>query len=110
MSIICDEQTTPYVVYVAYDEDGTILYVGQTNDLSQRLHRHHCGYSPVYYLSHRIVIAYGAQDRSSARDIEAFLIERLQPKYNVQKPLRSMERYDRADLDALTERLKAGAA
>jgi len=33
-----------FFVYILYSENFDKFYVGQTNDISQRLNRHNCGY------------------------------------------------------------------
>lgn len=74
----------PGYVYRAFDAEGRLLYVGETNNLYRRFYwpgRGHADQSEWWPLAVRAEISVYAS-KEDAQTAEAFLIERLRPPYN----------------------------
>lgn len=72
----------PTAVYTLYDRNGRVLYVGLTNNVDRRMRQH--AHSKAWWgqVSRREVNWYGT--RQIAASQEAFRIQLLQPRHNVQ--------------------------
>lgn len=70
-----------YLVYVARDEQGEVLYVGQTGNLNRRLRQHTTTRSPwMRRLSRLDVLPAGT--RTQALEIESRMLSNLCPPFN----------------------------
>lgn len=70
----------PHFVYEMYDEAGTVLYIGCTGNLAQRLSSHRSERDWFGDVARLVVDRY--PDQRSGLDEERARIIRLQPKYN----------------------------
>lgn len=76
------DDSKPTSVYIAYDKDGQIIYVGITHELPRRLDRHSVD-SPWWPQSRRIDVEhYSSRPRARAR--EKLLIMAFSPPFNVE--------------------------
>lgn len=83
----------PGFVYSAYDTDGRLLYVGETNNLFRRFFwpsKGHADSSSWWPLAVRMTVSVYRTKRD-AQTAEAFLIERLQPPFNRKRGARRSE-------------------
>jgi hypothetical protein len=82
MSLAIDREV-PHHVYICYDADDWILYIGRTKDVSHRIWLHtRRNYWWIHEL--RAVQAIGPMPYEDACDLEGSLIYRLAPLGNVQ--------------------------
>lgn len=73
------DPNVPHYVYVCYDAEDWVLYIGCSKDPAQRI-RQHSSYSWTYWLRHVNVI--GPMPTEDAVELEARLINLLAPAYN----------------------------
>lgn len=72
---------TGFHVYVAYDRDDVVQYVGMTSNIYSRLGNHSIK-SPWWAMSSRIVLHRAANERA-ARRLERSMIQSLRPVFNI---------------------------
>jgi len=79
-----------YFVYVLYSESGSRHYIGQTNDISTRLHRHNSGYekSTSPYVPWKLLCKIEKQSRS-----EAMILERKLKNLNTEDLRKFIQKY-----------------
>jgi replicative DNA helicase/predicted GIY-YIG superfamily endonuclease len=77
-----------FYIYKFLDEDGNILYIGRTNDISRRILKEHftaLGHLPFNCYKSIEKIQYAElKNESEQVAYEAILINKLKPQYNVQ--------------------------
>lgn len=78
-----EDLALPHYVYVCYDADDWVLYVGLSKNVANRIGMHVNG--GAWWLDHlRHVQALGPMPYDDARELEAALIRRLAPAANRQ--------------------------
>jgi predicted GIY-YIG superfamily endonuclease len=82
LSAIPRAKSSPTDVYQLFDGDGTLMYVGVSLSLAQRMRQHRQGKRWWPQVA-RIEVSHCAT-RQEALFMEFCLIQRLQPRYNVQ--------------------------
>ncbi|MGQ9348904.1 GIY-YIG nuclease family protein [Mycolicibacterium gilvum] len=70
-----------HYVYRAFEENGTLLYVGETNNLVSRLKNHH--HSTWWFPLTSKVVAKVYQDKALAVALETAAIKQESPRFNV---------------------------
>lgn len=84
-------------VYRAFDDSGTLLYVGCSYDLDARMKAHRTS-SQWYHLMHRLKVA-GPYNYETAREIEHAAIESERPQFNYTSEHRLIDHMRRRMID-----------
>ena len=71
-------------VYLLYDDDGQLLYIGQTDYIQRRIHDHEMYHAWGHKIAKIGYIPLYTDDQNTSRALESLLIQTLEPRYNEQ--------------------------